>query len=59
MVVNFVRMSFSSLSFVVFQITNQNLGESIQMLMFNEDITLHLQSKMDTSQTFTRSDEDR
>ena len=45
MVVNFVRMSFSSLSFALFQMTNQNLDESNQTLMFDEDITLHLQSK--------------
>ena len=43
-VVNFVRMSFSSLSFVLFQMTNRNLDESNQTL---------------TSQKFSRSDKDR
>ena len=45
MVVNFVRMFFSSLLFVLFQITNQNLDECNRTVMFDEDITLHLQSK--------------
>ena len=45
MVVNFVEMSFSSLSFVLFQMTNRNLDESNWTLKFDEDITLHLQSK--------------
>ena len=45
MVVNFVEMSFSSLSFVLFQMTNRNLDESNWTLIFDEDITLHLQSK--------------
>ena len=38
MVVNFVRMSFSFLSFVLFQMTDRNLDESNQSLMFDEDI---------------------
>ena len=42
--VNFVRMPFSSLFFVFFQMTNQNLDESNRTLMFDEDITVHLQS---------------
>ena len=45
MVVNFVRMSLSSLSFVLFQMTNRNLDESDRTLMFDEDITLHLQGQ--------------
>ena len=39
--VNVVRMSFSSLSFVLFQMTNRDLDESNRTLMFDEDITLH------------------
>ena len=38
-------MSSSSLSFVFFQMTNRNLDESNRTLMFDENITLHLQSK--------------
>ena len=46
MVVNCVRiLSFSSLSFVLFQMTNQNLDESNRTLMFDENIILHLESK--------------
>ena len=45
MVVNFARMSFSSLSFVFFQTTNRNLDQSVQTLVFDEDMTLHLQSR--------------
>ena len=42
MVANFVRMSFSSLRFVFFQMTTRNLDESNQTLIFDEDIPLHL-----------------
>ena len=45
MVVNFVRMSFSCLAFVLFYMNNRNLDESNRILMFDKDITLHLQSK--------------
>ena len=45
MVVNFVRMSFSSLSFALFQMSNRNLDKSNRTLMFHKDIKLHLQSK--------------
>ena len=45
MMVNFVRISFSSLSFVLFQMTNRNLVESNRTLMLDEDIALHLQNK--------------
>ena len=38
-------MSFSSLSFVLFQMTSRNLVESNWTLIFDEEITLHLQSK--------------
>ena len=45
MVVNFVKMPFSSLSFVLFQMTHRNLEELNRRLMFDEDMTLHFESK--------------
>ena len=56
MVVNSVRMSFSSLSFVLFQMTNQNFGWIESNVNVRWRYYIAFANQMGICQTFTRSD---